>query len=100
VRTRFRFTVIHPVPDYERWVNVVRENQGRQVPGVVAVSLYRSLDDRNEVMLDVDLDSPEVSAELLKSENFRDLLDRAGIEIYPPVFIGELIEEFSTPEGQ
>jgi hypothetical protein len=97
VRTRFRFTVIHPVPDYERWATVVRENQGKSVPGVVSVSLYRSVDDPNEVMLDVDLESPEVSVELLKSENFRDLLDRAGIEIYPPVFIGELIDEFSSP---
>ena len=97
MRTRFRFTVIHPVPDYERWSKVVQESRGRNIAGVVGVSLYRSLDDPNEVMLDVDIESPEVSIELLKSENFRDLLDRAGIEIYPPVFIGELIDEFSSP---
>jgi hypothetical protein len=96
VKTRFRFTVIHSVPDYERWASIARENRSRRIPGVVNVAIYRSVDDPNEVMVDLDLETPEVSTELLSAENFRNLLDRAGVEIYPPVFIGELVEELSS----
>ncbi|HEX2384350.1 MAG TPA: hypothetical protein VHI95_17020 [Acidimicrobiales bacterium] len=93
-RSRYRLTIIHSVPDYDRWATVIREGR-RERPGVVSTSVFRSVDDPNEVMVDIELDSVEAAQQLLPS-NFRDLLDRAGIEIYPPVFIGELVDELST----
>jgi hypothetical protein len=92
--TRYRVTIIHSVPDYDRWVEVVR-NSRREVPGLVRRSVFRSMDDPNEVMVDMELDSADAAKELIPSVDLRQLLDRAGIEIYPPVFVGELIEELS-----
>ncbi len=91
--SRYRMTIIHTVPDYDRWMNVVRTS--KRHPGVVSMSVFRSLDDPNEVMVDVELDSIESAREILPAEDLRQLLDHAGIEIYPPVFIGELVDELS-----
>jgi hypothetical protein len=92
--TRYRVTIIHSVPDYDRWVEVVR-NSRREVPGLVRRSVFRSMDDPNEVMVDMELESADAARELIPSVDLRQLLDRAGIEIYPPVFVGELVEELS-----
>jgi hypothetical protein len=95
MRSRFRLTLIYPVPDYERWASVVRDSR-RRVPGVTEMSVFRSIDDPNEVMVDLELDSSETARGLLPSTDFRDLLDRAGVETYPPVFIGEIVDDLST----
>ena len=93
---RYHVTLIHSVPDYDRWAQVMREH-GRQSPGVIRTSVFRSVDDPNEVMVDVELDSLEAAQNLLPSEHeLRDLLDRAGVEIYPPVFIGERVDDLGT----
>jgi len=34
----------------------------------------------------------------VSSMNFREFLDRAGIEIYPPVFVGAVVDDLSTPQ--
>jgi hypothetical protein len=96
---RFRLTIIHSVPDYERWAAVIREAReaaGGDTPGVVKMAVFRSVDDPNEVMIDVELDSADAARQLLPSTNLRDLLDRSGVEIYPPVFIGEVVDELSS----
>ena len=92
---RYRLTIIHSVPDYARWAAVIQASR-RHVPGVVAMSVFRSVDDPNEVMVEVELDSIEAAQALIPSTNLRDLLDRAGVEIYPPVFIGELVDDLSS----
>ncbi len=93
--SRFRLTIIYPVPDYERWVQAIRESR-RHVPGVTSMSVFRSIDDPNEVMVDLELDSSEMAKQLIPSTDFRDVLDRAGVEIYPPVFIGEIVDDLSN----
>ena len=92
--SRFRLTIIYPVPDYERWAQAIRDTR-RHVPGVMNMAVFRSIDDPNEVMVDLELDSGETAKQLLPSTDFRDLLDRAGVEIYPPVFIGEIVDDLS-----
>lgn len=92
--SRYRMTIIHTVPDYDRWATLVHTS--RPHPGVVSMAVFRSLDDPNEVMIDVELDSAESAREILPAHELRDLLDRAGIDIYPPVFIGEIVDELST----
>lgn len=99
MRSRHRFTIIHSVPDYERWATVIRESR-RPVPGVTAMSVYRSVDDPNEVMVELDLESAEAAGQLISSEDLRDLLDRAGVEIYPSAFVGQIVDELSSrPAG-
>jgi hypothetical protein len=60
------------------------------------MSVFRSVDDPNEVMVELELDSIEAAQAVIPSTDLRDLLDRAGIEIYPPVFIGELVDDLSS----
>jgi hypothetical protein len=92
---RYRLTIIHSVPDYERWAAAIRNRQ-RDVEGTVAMTVCRSLDDPNEVMVNIELDSVEVAKDLVSSVNFRDFLDRAGVEIYPPVFVGEVVDDLTN----
>jgi hypothetical protein len=49
-------------------------------------------------MVNIELDSVEVAKDLVSSVNFRDFLDRAGVEIYPPVFVGEVVDDLSGPQ--
>ena len=92
---RYRLVIIHSVPDYDRWATVVRDTH-RSEPGVGAMTVCRSIDDPNEVMVNLELDSVEDAKDMIPSANFRELLDRAGVEIYPPVFIGEVVEDLSS----
>jgi hypothetical protein len=92
---RYRLVIIHSVPDYERWATVVRETH-RTDGDVGVMTVCRSIDDPNEVMVNLELDSIEDAKNMIPSRNFRELLDRAGIEIYPPVFIGEVVEDLSS----
>jgi hypothetical protein len=96
MKSPYRLTIIHSVPDYERWANVVGDGH-RDVSGVVSMSVFRSVEDPNEVMVELEIESIDAARELLASASLRDLLDRAGIEIYPPVFIGERVDELSNP---
>ena len=90
---RYRLTIIHSVPDFTRWAAAI---ESVRRPSSVKWAVYRSVDDPNEVMVDVEVESPEHARELLSSVDLRDLLDRAGIEIYPPVFIGERVDDFPS----
>jgi hypothetical protein len=99
VNTPYRIAIIHSVPDYERWANVVRERHGvtRELPGVLGMTVFRSIDDSNEVMVTLDAESEQAAREAIPSADaLRELLDRAGIDIYPPVFIGQIIGDLSS----
>ena len=88
---RYRMVIIHSVADYERWAQVAREHPPTD-PRIVGMTVCRSIDDPNEVMVQLEVDSAEAAKALMPSERFRELLDRAGVEIYPPVFIGEVVD--------
>ncbi len=97
--TPYRIAIIHSVPDYDRWANVVRERRSlnRQIPGVRGMTVFRSIDDSNEVMVTLEVESEEAAREAVPSaDDLRDLLDQAGIDIYPPVFIGQIIGNLSS----
>jgi hypothetical protein len=95
-RSPYRLAVIHSVADFDRWAKVVGDGRST-VSGVVSMSVFRSIEDPNEVMLELELESVEAAKEVLVSASLRDLLDRAGIEIYPPVFLGERVDQLSGP---
>jgi hypothetical protein len=90
---RYRLTIIHSVPDFERWRGVLADNPADGRPGLTRRSVFRSLDNPNEVMVDIEFDSADAAQALLPSVDLRELLDRAGVEVYPPVFIGEEITD-------
>jgi bacterioferritin-associated ferredoxin len=89
----YRMTIIHSVPDFERWRSVLSDDPGLGRPGLLHRSVYRSLDDPNEVMVEVEFETAEAARALLPSLDLREVLDRAGLEVYPPVFIGEELRE-------
>ena len=89
---RFRLTAIYSVPDFDRWAEVLG-TAGAEVPGIERMTVHRSVDDPNEVMVELEVESVEVAQAALHGQG--DLLDRAGIEFYPPVFIGEQVDDLS-----
>jgi sortase (surface protein transpeptidase) len=89
----YRMTIIHRVADYSAWEALLRRYPRPTRSGLVRRSAYRSTDDPNEVMVELEVESVEVAQSVLKGQNLHDLLDRAGIEFYPPVFIGEQVDE-------
>ena len=90
-----RMTIIHRVTDYDAWAAVLQKHSRADRPGVVRRTAYRSTDDPNEVMVELDFDSAEAAREFLPSIDVRGLLDEMGLDVYPPVFIGERIAELS-----
>jgi hypothetical protein len=88
---------IHPVRDYVTWGRMLAEGlQQLEGRGVVGHRLYRSVDDPNEVMVALELESKEHAEALLRDgDRLRAWLDQAGVEVYPSVFIGE---EVSAPD--
>lgn len=48
-------------------------------------------------MVTLEVESEEAAREAVPSaDDLRGLLDRAGIDIYPPVFIGQIIGDLSS----
>ena len=87
-----RFSIIYRVPDDRRWVEVMRRHESAH-PGLVRRVAFRSLDDPDEVMVDLEFESAPAATAFVSSLDLRSLLDEIGIESYPPVFIGSEIEE-------
>jgi hypothetical protein len=92
----YRMTIIHRVADIERWQAIVRRDDHLHRAGLLRRRAYRSLDDGNEVMVELDFESSEAAMSFLPSLDLRGLLDEMGLEVYPPVFIGEAIEGLSN----
>jgi hypothetical protein len=88
-----RMTIIHRVPDLEKWMAVMKAEPGKDRPGLVRRAVYQSLDDPNELLVEVEFESAEAAKAFLPSLPMRDLLDSSGLEMYPPVFIGEELDE-------
>jgi hypothetical protein len=84
---------IHPVRDFEQWKAVVQSMDDNTGSGVVRRRIFRSNDDPNEVMILVEMASLDAANAMIPSFGMRDLLDRAGVEIYPAVFLGTEVEE-------
>ena len=89
-----RLAMIHSVPDYDRWAATVADVR-RHFPGLIRRSVHRSVDDPNEVMVELELESVDVARALMQNPAFREVLDRAGIDFYPPVFLGEQVDDLS-----
>jgi hypothetical protein len=93
MRGSYRVTIINCVPDFEVWRDILSESRGTPRPGLLRRAVFRSVDDPNEVMVEIEFDSLESAQAVLSSVDLREILDRAGVEVYPPVFIGREVED-------
>ena len=87
-----RLTVIYPVRDFAEFVRAMGTLDRPPDDGVIDQRVYQSLDDPNEVMVEVHLDSRAKAMEMIKGTGVREVLDTIGAEIYPPVFIGAEVD--------
>ena len=93
--SRFRLTVIYAVPDFDRWAAVLAASD-EQVEGVERMTVHRSIDDPNEVMVELDVRSEADARAVIQSSRLRAFFDQTGVDVYPPVFIGEICDDLST----
>jgi hypothetical protein len=93
VTARFTVASIHPVADFDRWKEALGDALERGFPGLVRRTVFRSLDDPNEVMVELELESAEAALALIPSLPMREMLDRGGVDIYPAIFVGEEVSE-------
>jgi hypothetical protein len=95
-RARVVLAAIHPVRDFPSWREVVREHSLRNPsPGVVRRTIYQSADDPNEVLVLVEFETEEQAHAVVPSFGMRELLDKAGVDIYPAVFVGHEVEDLT-----
>ena len=90
-----RLAMIHSVPDYDHWAALVSEVRGH-FPGLIRMTVHRSVDDPNEVMVELELESVDIARGLMQHPAFREVLDRAGVDFYPPVFLGQQVDDLSV----
>jgi hypothetical protein len=56
-------------------------------------TVFRSLDDPNEVLVELEFESEEAAKAFIPSLDLRDIMDRSGVEVYPPMFLGREVDE-------
>jgi heme-degrading monooxygenase HmoA len=93
VTAPFRMTWINSVPDFERWRSVLGDDPSAGRPGLVRRTVFRSLDDPNEVLVELEFESEEAAKAFIPSLDLRDIMDRSGVEVYPPMFLGREVDE-------
>jgi quinol monooxygenase YgiN len=96
-----RLVAIHPVENYERWKKVLDETaENAAAQGVLRRVLYRSVDDPNEYLVSVDFRSRAAAeAAMLEGEQLQSWLDKAGVTIYPPTFVGIEVDRIDFGPG-
>ncbi len=82
----------HDVADFERWKRAFDHGMAEvQQPGLVAHRLYRAVDDADEILVEFEFDELE-HAKAFMARADEVWLERAGLDVYPPVFVGAPIE--------
>jgi hypothetical protein len=93
---------IHHVPNFDRFKRAFDRGMARhRGDGVLSHRLYRATDDANEVLVAFEIDTVE-HAEAFLAKTDQAWLERAGMDVYPPMFLGEPIEivEYDASSGQ
>jgi hypothetical protein len=92
---------IYPVRDFARWkAELDGAERGLARLGVTRHWILRGVDDSGEVMSVLELPSREAAERLLKSTevDVPGWLERVGLEIYPSLFLGGLLDAHDYPE--
>ena len=88
-----RLVMIHSVKDFDEFIARFHEGDGRrELRGIVRHWVHRSVDNPSEVMVTLELET-RAAAEALLAEGhlIQAWIERAGVDIYPAVFIGEVV---------
>ena len=93
-----QMVLIHPVRDFDDFINQFSlGGQRRAQRGIIRHSIHRAVDNPNEVMITFEFRSREDAENLLAADQaIQAWLDRAGVDIYPAVFLGELVDHSSA----
>ena len=96
-----RLVMIHSVRDFDEFIARFHEGDGRrELRGIVRHWVHRSVDNPSEVMVTLELET-RAAAEALLAEGhlIQAWIEKAGVDIYPAVFIGEVVTSgaVSTP---
>jgi hypothetical protein len=85
-----RVVAIYPVRDFEEFRAQFATTEARQSElGVLATAIHRSVDNPNEVMVTFEMRSAEDALALFTADDrIRAWMDRAGVDVYPAVFVG------------
>lgn len=88
---QFIVASIHTVPDFDTWMTSVDTDRPWLVAGGARhVWIYRAVDDPDEVMGMMSLQSEADARELLNRGRTRESWsDESGIDVHPPAFLGQ-----------
>jgi hypothetical protein len=91
---------IHQPPDYSRWKRAFDIAMGfKGHDGLIGYRLFRAADDAAEILVALDFDTVGHAEEWLAKAD-QTWLDKAGLTMYPPTFVGEPIEEAQYSGGR
>ena len=89
--------VRHKVQDYSNWKPIFDEHRpARQAAGSMGGRLFRSADDRNELVMLLEWDDMEKAREFARSQDLRDTMKRAGVSDSPDVYFLIEVEQLSA----
>ena len=83
-----QMVAIHKVGNFDAWREMVDERVANRWG--LTVRVWRSVEEPLETMIVIDVPTREIAEEIMKGDgDFREWMDRAGLEVYPTVFVGE-----------
>lgn len=97
-----RVVAIYPVRDFEEYRAQYGLTEARRAElGVIAASLHRSVDNPDEVMVTFEMRSAADALALFTADDrIRAWMDRAGVDVYPAVFVGRAVDPPAADAGQ
>jgi hypothetical protein len=89
-----RLVSIQQCADFDAFMAVMSEDTPTLADrGILGRSIYRAVDDPNEVMVTIYFRTREEAEKfMLKGEDLQKWLERAKVSIYPAVFVGMQVE--------
>ncbi|MET0907932.1 MAG: hypothetical protein ABWZ99_00570 [Ilumatobacteraceae bacterium] len=85
------------VPDFDRWKRAFDAGMARsERSGLLAYRVCRAFDEADEILLEFEFDTHDHAIAWMAHAD-EAWLAHAGLDVYPPMFVGEPIEDFRTP---
>jgi hypothetical protein len=90
-----RVVFIYPVRDFDEFCQQFALTDARRSElGVLATEIHRSIDNANEVMVTFEMRSTDDAMALFTADDrIRAWMDRAGVEVYPSIFVGSAVQD-------
>jgi hypothetical protein len=83
---------VHEVRDFERWKGAFdRGMSANPTPGLLGYRLYRAVDDGDEILLSLTFASIADAEQFIEGAD-EAWLANAGLDVYPPMFVGTPLE--------